>query len=76
MAGAVPQAGRRITSWLTFLITIENRQWKTSIYSASAVFLKTAPAFELKPGTLMLRLSLSPRAAKRYNIMDAWVMPH
>lgn len=53
------------------------RKWtvKDSVYNASSVFLKTAPAFELKPGAVALRLSLSPRTAKRYDILDAWVMP-
>ena len=53
------------------------RNWtvKDSIYKASSVFLKTAPAFALKPGAVALRLSLSPKTAKRYDIMDAWVMP-
>src|SRR5208337_669203 len=53
------------------------RKWtvKDSVYKASSVFLKTAQAFELKPGAFSLRLSLSPRTAKRYDILDAWVMP-
>ena len=53
------------------------RNWtvKNSIYKASSVFLKTAPAFALKPGAVALRFSLAPRTAKRYDIMDAWVMP-
>ncbi len=53
------------------------RNWtvRDSVYNASSVFLKTAPAFVLKPGAVALRLSLSPTTAKRYDILDAWVMP-
>jgi hypothetical protein len=52
-----------------------NRTVKDSVYKASSVFLKTAPAFALKPGAVALRLALSPRTAKRYDLVDAWVLP-
>ncbi len=52
-----------------------NRAVKNSVYKASSVFLKTAPALAVKPGAVALRLTLSPRTAKRYDIVDAWVLP-
>ena len=45
------------------------------IYRASSVFLMTSPPLRLAPGTVSIRLSLSPRAPVLYDILDAWVMP-
>lgn len=52
------------------------RNWtvKDSVYKASSVFLKTT-SFGVKPNTVALRLTLSPKTAKRYDILDTWVSP-
>ena len=52
-----------------------SRTVKDSVYKASSVFLKTTQDFTLKPETVALRFTLSPRAAKRYDVVDAWVLP-
>jgi hypothetical protein len=52
-----------------------NKTVASSVYNASSVFLTTTPPFDLKPGAVALRLTLSPKTPQQYDILDSWLMP-
>jgi hypothetical protein len=46
-----------------------------SVFRSSSTFLTTSAAFRVKPGAVALRLTLSPKMPREYDILDTWVMP-
>jgi hypothetical protein len=46
-----------------------------SVFRSSSTFLTTTPEFRVKPDAAALRLTLSPKTPRQYDILDTWVMP-